>query len=105
MAATVNLKPEGELTVGALSVAIVYSIFSLNVPNLADVRADQPNKNTYKSTNTATYTAAAVVAGLALLTKSPTVLVVGGTMTLFETWKYHCANLGAGSSKDNQSAN
>lgn len=89
-----NLKPEGELTVGALSATIVYSIFALNAPNLADVRADQPSMNTYKAVNTATFTSAAVVSGLALLSKSPTVLVIGGAMTLFEAWKYHFHNFG-----------
>jgi hypothetical protein len=96
--ADLNLKPEGELTVGALSATIVYSIFQLNAPNLADVRADQPNMNTYKSVNTATYTSAAVVAGLALLAKSPTVLIIGGAMTLFEAWKYHFTNFGTSAS-------
>ena len=90
----VNLRPEGELTIGALSATIVYSIFALNAPNLADVRADQPSMNTYKSVNTATFTSAAVVSGLALLSKSPTVLVIGGAMTLFEAWKYHFHNFG-----------
>jgi hypothetical protein len=90
------LKPDSELIVAGLSATIVYSIFSINTPNLADVRADDAgNENTYKVTNTATYTAAATVAGLALLTKSPTVLVVGGAMTLFETWKLHFANYGS----------
>lgn len=90
------LKPEGELTIGAFSAAIVYSIFTLNAPNLADVRADDAgNENTYKATNTATLTAAAVVGGMALLAKSPTVFVIGGTMILIETWKLHFANYGS----------
>jgi hypothetical protein len=89
------LDPSSELTVGALSATLVYSIFAINAPNLADVRYAEPgNTNTYKSVNTATYTAAATVAALAILSKSPTVFIIGGAMTLFEAWKYHFANFG-----------
>ena len=91
-----GLSPEGELTTAALSATVVYSIFALNTPNLADVRADDAgNDNTYKATNSATWTAVAAVAGLALLSKSPTVLIVGGVMTLAEAWKLHFANYGS----------
>jgi hypothetical protein len=97
------LKPSEELTVSAISATLVYAIFSLNAPNLADVRADQPNNmNTYKSVNTATWTSAAVVSGVALLSKSPTVFVVGGIMTLIEAWKHHFANFGTNGTQENQ---
>lgn len=87
------LDPTSEITVSALSATLVYSVFNLNAPSLSDVRYDEPgNTNTYKSVNQATWTSAAMVAGLALLTKSPTVAIIGGAMTLFETWKYHYAN-------------
>jgi hypothetical protein len=95
-----GIKPDSELIVGGLAATVVYSIFQLNTPNMADVRADEANTNTYKSTNTATFTAAAVVAGLALLTKSPTVLVIGGSLTLFEAWKMHFANFGTSAAKE-----
>lgn len=99
--ATLNLDPSSQLMVGALSATLVYSIFALNAPNLADVRADEPgNTNTYKAVNTATYTAAGTVAALALLSKSPTVFIIGGAMTLFETWKYHTANFGKNGSTE-----
>jgi hypothetical protein len=96
------LKPSEELTVSAISATLVYAIFALNTPNLADVRADKPgNMNSYKSANTATWTSAAVVSGVALLSKSPTVFVVGGVMTLIEAWKHHFANFGAYGTKEN----
>lgn len=91
-----------QLITAGLSATVVYSIFALNVPNMADVRADEPgNTNTYKSVNTATWTAAGVTAGLALLAKSPTVFVVGGLLTLVETWKYHAANFGLNGDRNN----
>lgn len=98
------LKPSEELTVSAISATLVYAIFSLNAPNLADVRADKPgNTNTYKSVNTATWSSAAVVSAVALLSKSPTVFIVGGAMTLLEAWKHHFANFGKHGAQENSS--
>jgi len=104
-----QLKPENELIISGVVAGIVYGIFALNVPNLADVRADsvstQPGSscmNTYKTVNTATFTAAAVVTGLAVLSKSKTVFVVGGGMTLIEAWKYHFHNFGRSATQDAQ---
>ena len=98
----INLKPSDEIVVSGLSATIVYAIFANNVPNLADVRHDQPgNTNTYKAVNTATWTSVAVVASIALLSKSPTVFIVGGAMTLLETWKHHFANFGSHGANEN----
>lgn len=100
--AITSLKPSDELVVGGLSATIVYAIFAINAPNLADVRYDQPgNMNTYKSVNTATWTATAVVASLSLLAKSPTVFIIGGAMILAETWKHHFANFGRHGAQEN----
>lgn len=100
-----SLKPENELIISGLGITIVYAIFALNTPNLADVRHDEPgNMNTYKSVNIATWTSVAVISALALLGKSHTVFVAGGVMTLFETWKQHYANFGAYGSQENAQA-
>jgi 4-amino-4-deoxy-L-arabinose transferase-like glycosyltransferase len=93
-----GLKPDSELIVAGLAATVVYSIFAMEPP-ITDIRADQPSMNTYSGTNSATWTASAVVAGLALLTKSPTVLVVGGGMVLLETWRRHFANFGTSAAK------
>lgn len=103
----INLKPENELVIGGVVAGIVYGIFSLNVPNLADVRHNEVSTspgsscmNTYKTVNTATVTAAAVVTGIALLSRSRTVFVIGGGMTLIEAWKYHFHNFGTSASQE-----
>jgi hypothetical protein len=102
MAKLINLDPSSQLVIAGLTGTLVYSIFSLNAPNLADVRHDTPgNTNTYKSVNTATFTAAGTVAAIALISKSPTVWVIGGAMTLFEAWKYHAANFSSHGAQDN----
>lgn len=103
----ISLKPENELVISGVTAGIVYAIFSNGVPNLADVRADEMSTtpgstcmNTYKTVNTATLTAAAVVTGVALLSRSKTVFVVGGAMTLIEAWKYHFHNFGTSRSME-----
>jgi len=100
------LKPSEEIQVAGLSAAVVYGIFSLNTPNLADVRFDVPgNVNTYKAVNNATWTSTIVIGALALLAKSPTVWIVGGGMILLETWKHHYANYGVHGAQENSVQN
>lgn len=88
-----GLKPSEEIMTSAFTAVAVYSIFQVNTPKLADVKASKPgNVNVYRNTKIATWTAAAVVSGLAILAKSPTVFVVGGLVTAAEAWKLHYAN-------------
>lgn len=100
----ISLKPDQELLIGAAVAGIVYGVFTLGVPNLADVRADEANMNTYKAVNTATLTATAIVTGLGLLGRSPTIFIVGGGMTVLEAWKYHFHNFGGSASSRNEHA-
>ncbi len=87
------LKPSEEIQVAALSAAVVYGIFQVDAPTLADVKAAPPNNTiVHKSVKTAVWTSVAVTGGLALLAKSPTIFVVGGLMTVVEAWKYFHAN-------------
>jgi hypothetical protein len=101
MALKFSLKPESELTVSAITLGLVYSIFTGMVPPYADVRADKPgNANTHKAVKAAAITSTAVVASLGLLGRSPTVFIVGGTAILYETWKNHYANYAADGAKE-----
>lgn len=94
-----GLKPSEEIQVAALSAAVVYGVFQLNAPNLSDVRYSKPgNMHVHGSVKTAAWTSAIVISGLALLAKSPTVYVVGGTMIILESWKYYHANVIPGGS-------
>src|SRR5581483_5068418 len=91
-----GLKPNEEIQVGALTAAIVYGIFQLNAPSLADVRVSQPGtpnaQHVHGSVKTAAWTATVVTGGLAILAKSPTIFIIGGLMTVVESWKYFHAN-------------
>src|SRR5579859_4638258 len=90
------LKPDQEIIVSALTATAVYSIFQLNAPNLADVKASVPGSaasaNTHKNVKTAVYTSALLVSGLGLLAKDPTIYIVGALVTVVEGWKYYHAN-------------
>jgi hypothetical protein len=88
-----SLKPNEELTVSALAATVVYGIFQLDAPNLSNVKAAPAGNSTvHGSVKTAAWTSAVVVAGISLLAKSPTVFVVGGLLTVAESWKYMHAN-------------
>jgi hypothetical protein len=96
------LKPSDELVIAGITATLVYSIFAIETPNLADVRYDVPgNMNTYKSVKLGAWTATAVISAVALLARSPTVFIVGGGMILLETWKHHYANFGVHGAQEN----
>lgn len=88
-----NLKPSEEIQASVLAAAMVYSVFSLNAPNLADVKAAPANNAiAHGSVKTAAWTSALIVSGVALLAKSPTIFTVGSAMIIAESWKYYHAN-------------
>lgn len=88
------LKPEVSLTVAAATGAVVYGIFAVELPTMADVHAAPPNNPfVTRSVNSAGWTAGAVVAGISLLAKDPTVFVVGGSLAAFMTWRAKHANM------------
>lgn len=89
------LKPEVSLQVAAATAAVVYGIFQVEVGgSVASVKNEQPhNSIIHGSVTTAGWTSAAVVAGISLLAKDPTVFVFGGAVAAALTWKYKHANL------------
>jgi hypothetical protein len=88
------LKPEVSLTVAAATGALVYGIFSVELPTMADVHAAPPNNPfVSRSVNSAGWTAAVAVSGISLLAKDPTVFVVGGAFAAFMTWRAKHANM------------
>lgn len=87
------LKPNEEVMTSAAVLAVVYAIFEMQAPNLADVRAAQPgNANVHTSVKGAAWEATAVVAGISLLSRSPTIFVVGGLATSVLAWHFYHAN-------------
>lgn len=81
------LKAETSLFVGLTTATIVYGIYQGALPTLADVRTVEPNNTDLQSAEkTATWTAAAVVAGVSLLARDATVFIMGGTMLVALSW-------------------
>jgi hypothetical protein len=88
------LKPEHALTVGAVTAGLVYGIFQVELPSMADVHAAPANNaHISQSVNVAGWSAAVAVAGISLLAKDPTVFVIGGAMAAFLTWRAKHASM------------
>lgn len=73
-----GLKPEVSLPVGLAVAAVVYGIYSNMTPTIAEIRhADAQDANIAASRKAAAWTSAAVVAGISLMAKDPTIFIVG----------------------------
>lgn len=88
------LKPEVSLPTGLAVAAIVYGIHSNMTPTIADIRHNEPgDPNISSSRKAATWTSAAVVGGISLMTKDPTIFVVGSFMVIAMDFLTRHANL------------
>jgi hypothetical protein len=82
-----SLKPDVSLGVALATATVVYGIHQNLTPPIADVRSlEKNNADIGASERAATWTSAAVVAGISLLAKDPTVFIVGGTMVVVMSW-------------------
>lgn len=87
------LKPEVSLTVALATGTLVYAIYSNATPTLADIRtADQYNQDITSAERGATWTAAAAVSGISLVSKDPGPFIVGGAMLIAMAWFHRHAN-------------
>ena len=92
-----GLKPNDELMASSLAAGAVVGIYSGFLPSVADVAAGStPGQGSaqqvHGSVRQAAIAAETVVAGLALLAKSPTIYVVGTVANCLMAWHYHYAN-------------
>ena len=88
------LKAETSLTVGLATAAVVYSVYSNALPTVADIRVGEPgDEHIARAEKLAAWTAAGVVAGVALIAKDPTVFVMGGSMVVALSWWHQHANM------------
>jgi len=87
------LKREVSLGVGLATAALVWGIYNSSLPSIADARVAQPGDRDLSATErTATWTAAAAVAGVSLIAKDPTVFILGGSMVVILAWTHRHAN-------------
>jgi hypothetical protein len=77
------LKPEVSLPIAAATATIVFGIYQTHLPTVAETRVTNPgNPAIDSSRKTATWMAAAVVAGISLVAADPTIFIVGGAMVI-----------------------
>lgn len=88
------LKREVSLGVGLATAALVWGVYNSALPSIAEARVSAPSDNDLNAAErTATWTSAAVVAGVSLLAKDPTVFVLGGAMVVVLAWWHRHSNM------------
>lgn len=88
------LKPDVSIPVALATGALVYGIYNLALPSVADVRTSAEQHPDVESANKmAAWTSAVAVAGIALISRDMNVFIVGGGMTLALTWWYKHADM------------
>jgi hypothetical protein len=84
---------EASVSVGLATAGIVYGVYNMSLPTIADVRnTEQGNADIRKSERTAAWVSALAVTGIALITSDPTVFVVGGAAMVAIAWLYRHAD-------------
>jgi hypothetical protein len=81
------------VAVGLATGGIAFTVFNMSLPPLTDVRAAEPeNGDVFRAERTATWVAAGIVTGVALMTGDATVFIIGGTVVVALAWLYRHAN-------------
>lgn len=85
------LKPEISLGLGAAVAALVVGVYMNATPSFAEIRVTPPgNRDVQSSRKAAAWTSAAVVSGVSLLAKDPTIFVIGaGMVVVLDWWTRH----------------
>lgn len=87
------LTPEGKMGLALTTGVMVFGTFQLFMPSTTDVRTvEAGNADVQSAERAATWTAAVLVSGIALMTKSPEVFTVGGVITVGMAWGYRHAD-------------
>lgn len=89
----ISLSPEGKLGLSLTTGVLVYGIFQMSLPTTTDVRTvEAGNSDVQGAERAASWTAAAAVAGISLISRSPEVFVIGGLITTALAWTYRHAD-------------
>jgi hypothetical protein len=84
---------EASVGTGLAVGGIAFTVFNLSLPPLTDIRAAEPeNGDVFRAERTATWVAAGIVTGVALITSDATVFVIGGSTVVALAWLYRHAN-------------
>ena len=81
------MKPDTEVSIALATGVMAYGAYQMALPSTADIRSLEPgNADIQSSERVAAWTAAGLVSLVALLTKSPAVFTVGGTVVIAASW-------------------
>jgi len=84
---------EASIGTGLAVGGIAFTVFGMSLPPLTDIRAAEPeNGDVFRAERTATWVAAGLVTGVALITSDATVFIIGGTTVVALAWLYRHAN-------------
>jgi hypothetical protein len=87
------LAPRDSLALGMATGGIAFTVFNLSLPPLTDVRSAEPeDHDIFAAERTATWVAAGIVTGVALMAGDATVFIIGGTVVIAMAWLYRHAN-------------
>lgn len=87
------LKIEASVLGGLATGALVYGTYQMALPTTADVRSLEANNTDIdRSEKVAAWTSAAVVSGVSLIARDPTIFVIGGTMMIGLSWMHRHAS-------------
>jgi hypothetical protein len=88
-----SLNRETSLGVGLATAALVWGIYNSALPSIAESRVNAAgDRDLASAERVATWTSAAAVAGISLISKDPTVFVLGGAMTVALAWWHRHSN-------------
>jgi hypothetical protein len=87
------LKPEGSLTLGVATAAMVAGVYTVSLPNTAEMHATEANdRNIDAGRKKAGWTSVAIVSAIALMTRDKTIFTLGGIMVIAFDWHARHAN-------------
>jgi hypothetical protein len=88
------LKPGESFGASLATMGLVYGIFQIMSPPLANVKASAPHNSTVNSvTRQAGWTAVSACAALSFLGKDPNIFIFGAGMASALMWYYNHANM------------
>jgi hypothetical protein len=81
------LKPDAEISIALATSVMAYGAYQMALPPVADIRTLEPgNRDIQGSERTAAWVAAGMVSLVSLLTKSPSVFILGGGTVIAASW-------------------
>ncbi len=84
---------EASLGVGLACAALVWGVYNVALPTVADVRVGDPeDADAGAAERTATWASAAAVSAVSLIAKDATVFILGGSMVVLMSLWYRHAN-------------